>query len=335
MWISIIAAAMSSFTFTLSGDKSDLSNAFFPEIILDEASEYSCALLELTTYHSIPNITEDNNSLIYIKHEEDETVSMRTIAIPPGCYEAHEILDYIKAQLLAVGVSFEYEINKKTLKTRIKCSAELCFSCYRNGRSNTVNKVLGFAETTIPRNQWTEAKSIIKISTQDVIRVKCNIVSGSYINGTLSHTIYEFATNKVDIGYKIIEQPKNLIYLPVNTRRINYLQLSLVDQDDVPIDFRGETITCRIHIKKHWLENSEKLFCTITKTREAHSGLNLKTVTHSEKRAFSHTLSERQDRCLRWKIVLEKSWNRKTFRFWSVWVLKWRNIEKIIIYRHE
>lgn len=239
---------MSSFTVTLSGNSSELSNTFFPEIVLDERAEYSCGLLDLTTYHSIPNISSNNNTFHYTVHdanEPDVAIKNNSIKIPTGSYEADEILEYIKNSLKDENITFTYKINKNTLKTTIKCSADIDF---RN--PNSIRKVFGFPAELIKSEVETESSDIVKISTQDIIRVECDIISGSFINGKRSHSIYEFACNKVGVGYKIIEQPKNIIYLPVVPRRIKSIAISFVDQNGELIDFRGENITCRIHIKK-------------------------------------------------------------------------------------
>lgn len=244
---------MSSFTVTLTGHSSELSSSFFPEIVLDEDSEYSCGLLDLTTYHSMPNITWKNDALAFIANAEgfestpdyQPGLDYSMITVPTGSYEAVEILEYLKKKLDERKFTFDYKINKNTLKTMIKCSADLLF-----GFTNSIHEVFGFKCSGIKRGTWTESEDIIRISNQDIIRVECNIVSGSFINGKRCHSIYEFASNKVNVGYKIIEQPKNIIYLPVVPRRINYIQISFVDQDGELIDFRGENITCRIHIKK-------------------------------------------------------------------------------------
>lgn len=236
---------MSSFTVTLSGNSSELSSAFFPEIVLDEESEYFCALLDLTTYHSIPNINDNNNLFHYFIERENVPRVLDYIKIPTGSYEAAEILEYIKTELKTKKIEFNYKINKNTLKTLIKCSTGINFA-----KPNSIRNVFGFPAVLIERNIETESLDIVKISTQDVIRVECDIISGSFINGKRSHSIYEFASNKVDVGYKIIEQPKNIIYLPVVPRRIKSISITFVDQNGDLIDFRGESITCRIHIKK-------------------------------------------------------------------------------------
>lgn len=261
-----------STTFTLTGNASNLSCDIFPEVILDENSEYSCALLDLTTYHSIPNVIEGVNNSFYIYTKKDGTTfdnlireavlapldlssdgrledTMNRIDLPTGTYEAVEILNLIKERIIQNGFSFHYEINKHTFKTKIRCSTAI----YTGGSlsNNILRKVFGFQCDIIRKNTLTEAEDVIKIANQDVVRVECNITTGAYLNGRICHTIYEFATYKADIGHKIIEQPKNLIYLPVTQKRINHIEISLVDQNGDLIDFRGETITCRIHVKRN------------------------------------------------------------------------------------
>lgn len=235
---------MSSFTVSLTGNTSILSSTFFPEIVLDREHSYSCGLLDFTTYQSIPNITIKNNELKFKKGDGNGTIT-DSIYIPPGSYEADDVLNYINNALEEREVSFEFDINRNTLKTTIKCGLEIDSS-----QNNSILKVFGFKDDKIAADTKTESHDVIKISELNVIRVECNIVSGAYINGKPCHSIYEFASNKVDIGYKIIEQPSNVIYMPVIPKRIDYIQIKIVDQDGHLIDFRGEEITCRIHIKR-------------------------------------------------------------------------------------
>lgn len=254
--ISINTTVMSSYTCTLTGNSSKLSCNIFPEVVLDEKSDYSCALLELTTYHSIPNVTDSNNRVQFYWTEKDKKPAkgpadgvIQEFRVPTGSYEAEEILEFIKDNFSKYNISFDYKVNKNTFKTTINCSTAL-YAGKRYGH-NIFNHIFGYTgDKAIPQNTDIESDDIIKIASQDVVRVECNIVSGSYVNGKSSHTIYEFATNKVDVGHKIIERAKNLIYLPVTQKQLNHIEILLVDQNGKPIDFRGETVTCRIHIKK-------------------------------------------------------------------------------------
>lgn len=240
---------MTSFTITLTGNSNELSASIYPEINLDDGFSYSCGLLGFTSYHSVPNITPANNSVRFGSFEDGKVYECK---IPEGSYEAEDILVYMKKVIEEHGFSFQYKINKNTLKTFIQTSTKLIFSPHPS-----IYEVLGYERKDKNDDhvgnkvrEWFESHNVIQISKLNVVRVECNIATGAYVNGRLCHTIYEFANNKVDPGYKIIEQPENIVYLPIVPRRINNVQINIVDQDGNPVDFRGETITCRIHIKR-------------------------------------------------------------------------------------
>lgn len=236
---------MASYTITLTGNTNELSANIFPEITLDDRYNYSCGLLDFTTYQSIPNIIPPYNTLIFGKlGEKNSFHPEETFELAEGCYEADDVLHFIKLHLESKGYTFEYEINKHTLKTTIESNAIFAFS------DGCLLELLGFDGKKFVNLAKNEADSLVKVSRVNAIRIECNIVTGAYVNGNLCHTIYEFANNTVDNGYKIIEQPRNVVYLPIASRRISNVHIYMVDQDGNPIDFRGETITCRIHIKR-------------------------------------------------------------------------------------
>ena len=49
---------------------------------------------------------------------------------------------------------------------------------------------------------------------------------------------------------KILQTPKNLLYLPVTLRTINRMETYLTDQLGNPIDLRGEHLTIRFHLRE-------------------------------------------------------------------------------------
>lgn len=50
-------------------------------------------------------------------------------------------------------------------------------------------------------------------------------------------------------GYKIIEVPSNVIYLPTNIKYIDEIILKIIDQDGNLINFKKEFVTVRLHLK--------------------------------------------------------------------------------------
>ena len=60
--------------------------------------------------------------------------------------------------------------------------------------------------------------------------------------------IHNFFPN-VAPGEKIVETPKNLIYVPITLNVISQLTLWVTDQSGEVLDLRGEELTITLHIK--------------------------------------------------------------------------------------
>lgn len=133
--------------------------------------------------------------------------------------------------------------NYDTLQTEIKATEKIYFD-----ENHTVGTLLGFRKRQLEANIKHNSDQPINITKINTLSLNCNIVSGSYVNNTSSHVIHQFAPS-VSPGYKTNETPDNVIYLPVNTTTIHTPILKITDQDDTLINFRGEKITIRLHLK--------------------------------------------------------------------------------------
>lgn len=244
---------MTSFTVAFSGHTSTLYADFFPEIILDPYSKYSCGLLDFTSYNSIPNISDkkQNNTFQFKKKIESSNDGVvETITFPTGAYEIEDIIKYLKQQLASYKVNLEYEISVATSRVQIIFDVDVEWV------SGSVLNIIGFQQQQLLLPHIFKAKTsywstdIVKITDIDIIRIECDIVTGSYINGKECHTIHQFSHCKTAPGFKFIEIPQHIIYLPMEKKQLRNIQIRVVDQNNSLIDFRGEQISCRIHIKK-------------------------------------------------------------------------------------
>ena len=113
---------------------------------------------------------------------------------------------------------------------------------------NSLAKVLGFTGTKYTEG-FHESENVVYILSINSILVNIDIISGSYVNGTTKNTIFSFFT-KVSPGYKIIESPVNLVYLPITLDNIYSLTASITDQDDNLLNLRNEKLTIRFHIRE-------------------------------------------------------------------------------------
>ena len=113
---------------------------------------------------------------------------------------------------------------------------------------NSLCSILGFNKRIYPVGYY-ESENIVNILTLNSIFVEVDIINGSYVGSTLKSVIYSFFPN-VSPGYKIIETPLNLVYLPVCGSEISSLTVKLTDQDGKLLNLRGETITIRFHLRE-------------------------------------------------------------------------------------
>lgn len=221
-----------SFTLTLSGTSSVLEAQYFPPIELSPSKNYTLGLVELLTFNSIPNIDEGNNKF----YVEDQV-----IAIPTGSYEIEDIESYLHKVLPDVALTIKP--NNNELRSEIKCSRRINFT-----PKDSIGRLLGFTPRILEPNVTHKSDSPVAILKINALRVECNITTGAYINERRVHTVHEFFPI-VPPGYKIIEVPSHVIYLPIAASAIHHLQLKIVDQDGELVNFRGEIITIRLHIK--------------------------------------------------------------------------------------
>lgn len=220
-----------SFTLTLSGTSSVLTASYFPPIELSPHKQYVLALIELLTFNAIPNIDEGNNTL----HIGDE----ESIVFPTGSYEIEDIQRYTQQKAPGIHIT----PNNNTLRSEIQYHKAIHFE-----KPNSIGPLLGFTPRVLEANMLHESDRPVAILKVNALRVECNITGGAYINERRVHTIHEFFP-AVPPGYKIVEVPSNPIYLPVTVTSIRHLQLRIVDQRGHVVNFRGEEITIRVHIK--------------------------------------------------------------------------------------
>ena len=76
-----------------------------------------------------------------------------------------------------------------------------------------------------------------------------DIIGSSYTNGSTENVVYSFFPN-VGPGYKIIEVPTNLVYLPITMNTISAMETKLTDQNGKLINLRGEELSIRFHIRE-------------------------------------------------------------------------------------
>lgn len=195
-------------------------------------------MIDFTTYNSIPNVEAGVNNKIHF-------TSGASIELPTGSYEIEDINRYVQEKIEAP-TKFEIRANNNTLKTEIYTTEGVNFT-----KESSIGPLLGFNRALeADDNKWYESDKPVDIIRVNVIRIGCNIARGSFDNGLESHIIHEFYP-LVEPGFKIVEKPNNVIYLPVNVKQLSNITLTLNDQEGRLINLRGETVNVRLHLREH------------------------------------------------------------------------------------
>lgn len=240
-----------SFYITLSSNSTRIITEFPQPINLDRTKDYEMALVNLETYYSFPNIDSTNNNFRY---SPDNGTTWIEIDIPEGSYEIDDINSYIQRIMkdnghynsTANSYYVTIEPNYNTLKSILiidNASYRVDFT-----PTNSIRTVLGF-NSQIYTEGYNDSENIVNILSINTLRVTNDIIGGSYTNGVTENIIYSFFP-AVGPGFKIIESPHNLIYLPVNRYTISQMITKLVDQTGKLLNLRGEELSIRFHIRE-------------------------------------------------------------------------------------
>ena len=107
--------------------------------------------------------------------------------------------------------------------------------------------MLGF-QNKVYEQGFPQSENVVNILSINSISVNVDCIGGSYANGRTQNTIYSFFPN-VSAGYKIVENPTNLVFLPVILDKISKMETIVTDPTGKQLNMRGENLSIRYHLK--------------------------------------------------------------------------------------
>jgi len=141
--------------------------------------------------------------------------------------------------------SVKISANTNTLKSVMEVSND--FQVDFRARIS-ISNVLGFRNQVYEEGIH-ESQNVVNILSINSILMNVDVFVRSYVNGRTQNTIYSLFPN-VSPGYKIVENPRNLVYLPVILDKINKMETVVTDQNGEQLNLRGENLTIRYHLRE-------------------------------------------------------------------------------------
>ena len=192
-----------------------------------------------------PNVTPLNNQLNYTTSDNVN----HTITFETGLYSLSDINTTVsdftnKAANGNDSALLFFEADESTSKIIVEFNdINTSKNC---AAANSIMPMLGFPATSgvagVIGNLLTvdgvKGSKQAQLNSLQTILVSCNIATDSYINGNMSNVIATFSPN-VGPFSNIYYEPVHPARIKVNASRIDYIKITLTDQDGNPLDFTG------------------------------------------------------------------------------------------------
>lgn len=241
---------MTSINVSLSGEDSSLSTTFGEQFELDDLSDYACCLLDLSI--QIPSLTavidNTNKNFTYKYTSSMHLRHHQSIELETGTHTLENIARDFENKCESHGHHIQIWFDARTMKYHIEANSNMEINFVEN---KEIGAIFGFEPRIIQHGIEAEADhSLGGFKDVSSIRINCDLVKGSFYDGICTSTIHEFYPDPLS-NYKMVEQPKHLIYLPVVKRNIKSINVTVVDHNENPINFtKGTKINCRFNIKR-------------------------------------------------------------------------------------
>ena len=265
---------------TPSVRNSVIQTYFDNPIEFDLKKKYEMALVGFDTVHSYTNINSTNN---VFRYSPNSGTSNYTIYVEEGAYEMSELNTYIQDEMKKqVGSLYRADgvvigANLSTSRSTLKFGKPGPTTKYwvDFNVNNSLAPFLGFTKgeyTYVEKREdpsdpdkvtsyidYYESETTSIIDDVTIIRITNDIIGSSYSDGKSINDIYSFHPD-VPPGYKISEKPFQLIYLPIVVSKISRMETNILNLNGHLIDFRGEDIILRFHVRERITSVLQDLF---------------------------------------------------------------------------
>lgn len=213
---------------------------------LNESFNYKVALQWFSVYNTIFNVTNKNNQFMF---------DNKIYKIKPGSYEIKDILSEMNALIKPDKIDFSIKINYGKLQIN-SSTKTLSFNI-----EYSLAEILGFEKNQdLTQKAPILGSNKIDVSNINSINILCDLVQNSYIANETGgsenplalqkNLLYTFPYGTVLMGFRIVQSPNPIIYLPMTRKNISSISFQITDQDGNLLDFNNEKISLALHIEQ-------------------------------------------------------------------------------------
>src|SRR5271163_2999246 len=186
---------MATLQFTSKNGITDFTTYYAEPIVLHNKNKYEAALIELSTFNSIPNIKKNVNNIFH--YSTDNGVVWKEIVFNVGSYKLGDIINEIERQMVTNGdynmTDSSFHIVIEPNLAELKSVVTILHDTYQVsfGEKYSIGKLLGFPNGILKKGRNVSLKPV-DINPVISISVNTDLVNGRYLNGLKSSTIHSF-----------------------------------------------------------------------------------------------------------------------------------------------
>ena len=206
---------------------------------------------DFETYLRIVVRLDEKDIQLFLKEYNSHFI---TYELPPGIYSIQDILDTINTfsgHMETIQINYD-DISMKS-KIIIKYTDEqdiLVLGTLRIDKRSFFHTLLGFISYWDYKSPgvYTSDK-ILNLNTTNKIRLKCDAIDGSVVDGVRQPILYSFVLDKKP-GYKVFSEPETIHYKKINKSVLNTITFYLEDDNNKEVDFNQETLNFTLQMNK-------------------------------------------------------------------------------------
>ena len=237
--------------FTFTGTSSVLEIILDKPFIIPPKRIGEIALKNVSFYNSVPNIDENNNSILIKIPDED----FKEYKLATGAYEIDNI-----NQALLEALSYDYPSRRREIQEHFKLSADEATgkSVFKFGKSGfgvkfnetgSLAVLLGFIPGTELKTRGNHYSiNLVQITNVSTIFFKFNLSAPNYVNSERSQTIYTAVLDSSP-GHRWSRELSTLTYKRLIKDTFSYLRLWITDSSHNNINLRSEKVTVTLSLR--------------------------------------------------------------------------------------
>ena len=216
---------------------------------LDSNKRYEIALLSASIWYSWFNISNTQYNNAVWRYSVDIGVTWIEHVIPDGLYGIDSLNEYFINTITADGNNpdfFKLEANYSTFRCIFTLNAGYQVDLTRS----RLNELLGFNSQVLTATKQGE-KNVNITNNINSISIHCSVVdsNSSFLNNQPTDAIYSFMPRSGPSTLLDV-RPLHLTYLPITTKNLTSIRMSVTNQLNEIINLNGEHTSFVLHIRE-------------------------------------------------------------------------------------